>query len=240
MKLGRLPHDPAQVAALPSLRNYLGSSAAMPSSDWTRDIAPNSWRMFDNDTLSDCGPAAACHAIMTWGSYKPPFRIPTDQDAIGLYSAVGSYVPGRPETDQGVRLLDLLRYWLAHGFAGEPLSAFCVVDPRNRAHVRMAIDIFGGLYAGVTLRQAQLDDPGPWRVTATPIVGGHGVWVGAANDDGLLGITWGEVRPIDWDFWEQATDEAYALLSPRWTEGGVTPSGFQVAAMIADMPVLAV
>ncbi len=195
--------------------------------------------MYRNDLLSDCTAAAVAHAVGTWQSYAPPLRFLTDADVVRLYSATGDYVPGEAATDRGAVCLDVLNYWMSNEIGGETLSAFCTVDPKDLGDVRLALEIFGGLYTGVTLREAQLAGSGAWDATHDAPMGGHCVWVVAADGDGLTCITWGAPQRMTWAFWSAATDECYALLSPCWSCGGRTPEGFPVESMIADMAALA-
>lgn len=237
-RLGRRAHDPARLALIPTLNRYLGVQQPGRAVDWTRDIAPGTWGMCGNDTLSDCTAAAVSHAVSTWQSYVPPLTFMSDTDVVRLYSATGGYVAGDPGTDRGAVCLDVLNYWLLNQVGGETLTAFCAVDPKNVAHVRAALEIFGGLYAGVTLREAQLNGTGEWDATTDAIAGGHCIWVVGADDECLTCITWGETQRMTWAFWNAAADECYALLSPRWSQAGRTPEGFPIAAMIADMAAL--
>ncbi|MEO9191106.1 MAG: hypothetical protein ABI224_14080 [Acetobacteraceae bacterium] len=237
-RLGRRAHDPAQLASVHTLGRYLGTQSPGRAIDWTRDIAHGTWGMCDNDTLSDCTAAAVSHAISTWESYVPPLSFMSDREIVQLYSATGGYVAGDPTTDRGAVCLDVLNYWTHNEVGGETLAAFCAVDPKNPAHVRIALEVFGGLYVGVTLREAQLQGSGKWDRTTDTIAGGHCIWTVAVDDDGLTCITWGETQRMTWAFWNAAVDECYALLSPRWARAGRTPEGFPIAAMIADMPAL--
>lgn len=238
-RLGRLAPHPDRLAALPSLASYRGDRKPGRAIDWSRDIAPGAWGMYRNDSLSDCTAAAVAHAVCTWQSYVPPLRFPTDADVVNLYAATSGYVPGNAATDRGAVCLDVLNYWMRNQIGGETLSAFCAVDPKNQGDVRLALEIFGGLYAGVTLREAQLAGSGVWDATQDMPVGGHCIWVVAADEDGLTCITWGAPQRMTWAFWSAATDECYALLSPSWTRGGRTPEGFPIASMIAEMDELA-
>ena len=238
-RLGRLAPHPDRLAAVPPLALYSGGQQPGRAIDWSRDLAPGAWGMYRNDTLSDCTAAAAAHAVCTWQSYVPPLRFPTDADVVNVYAATSGYVPGEAATDRGAVCLDVLNYWMGHEIGGETLRAFRAVDPKSLEDVRLALEIFGGLYAGVTLRETQVAKPGVWDATHDPPVGGHCIWVIAADDDGLTCITWGALQRMPWAFWSAATDECYALLSPSWTRGGRTPEGFPIAAMIADMAELA-
>lgn len=224
---------------MPSLASYRDDRQPRREIDWSRNIAPGAWGMYRNDSLSDCTAAAVAHAISTWQSYVPPLRFLTDQDVVRIYAATGGYVAGEPATDRGAVCLDVLHYCMRNEIGGETLSAFCAVNPKSFDDVRLALEIFGGLYTGVTLREAQLSGSGAWDATHDAPVGGHCIWVVSADDDGLTCITWGALQRMTWPFWSAATDECYALLSPTWTRGGRTPEGFPVASMIADMKELA-
>lgn len=238
-RLGRLAPHPDRVAAVPSLALYRSDQQPSREIDWSRDIAPDAWGMYRNDSLSDCTAAAVAHAIGTWQSYVPPLRFLTDQDVVRVYAATGGYMPGEPATDRGAVCLDVLNYWMRNEIGGGTLSAFCAVNPQDLVDVRLALEIFGGLYAGVTLREAQLAGSGVWDATQGALAGGHCVWVVGADPDGLTCITWGAPQRMTWAFWTEAADECYALLSPCWIRGGRTPEGFPVASMIAAMAELA-
>jgi hypothetical protein len=40
---------------------------------------------------------------------------------------------------------------------------------------------------------------------------------------------------MTWSFWERYVDEAYALISPDFLEGGKTPNGLDLASLKADL-----
>lgn len=234
--LGRLPHNPAKFALVPQSNSYL--DASYNAVDWSRDVAPGSWGELNNDNIGDCTSAALGHALLTWGVYEPPATLMTDNEAESLYSATSGYIRGKPETDQGALCLDVLSYALRVGVQCggkiEKLLAFCRVDPLKRGHVMAAISAFGGLYAGVTLHEAQEDET-IWNDLTSPVIGGHCAWVVAADGNGLTGVTWGETRRMTWDWWRACTDEVYALLSPRWINAGRAPQGLKLDALTSVM-----
>lgn len=236
--LGRLPHDPDQVAAQLPLTRYLSADLlhdilGSEGPDWTRSVCPGTWGMYGNDTCGDCTAAAMVHAFMEWGSYVPPIIPIDDPDgAIALYSLTGLFVPGHPETDNGARCIDVLNYCIRNAVSGNRLTAFARIDPKNHDHVEAAIRIFGGVYTGATLRKAQ-EDQQVWslRDGDQTIIGGHCFWVPATQK----AITWGEQVEFEMDWWDECVDECYALLSPQWLRGGQTPAGFPAREMAADM-----
>lgn len=236
--LGRRDHDPERVALLPTLDTYLGAVSGLRSADWTRNIPPDDWGMEGNDYLSDCTIAAIAHAIMTWGSYVPPYTPMTESDVVTAYSGACGYVPGVKLTDRGGIMLDVLKYWHANPVGGLRLAGMVAIDPKNIEHVRLGIEIFGGLYTGVLLTEEQINDPGPWRPSSGSRQG-HCIWTNACDDAGFRCITWGEVKPGGWDTWDDTVVECYGLLSDSWARGGKTPEGFAAADMVADAAAIA-
>ena len=79
-----------------------------------------------------------------------------------------------------------------------------------------------------------------WDVVANDggIVGGHDVVVPMfdAPSQTLTCITWGMRQQMTWAFFLKYCDEAYTLLAPDWLQrGGIDPSGFNMAALQADL-----
>ncbi len=244
-RLGRLPHDPWLLARLPKAAPHLDAVAAsqlVQAVDWSRGVAPESWGMCGNDVLGDCTCAAVAHAIALWESYCPPVSFMTDPEVVALYSAVSGYVPGNEATDAGARCADVLERWRAEGVecagALDRLSAYATIEPKRHDHVLAAIWAMGCVYAGVLLHEAQ-ESEALWSDLTTPVLGGHCVLLVAADDDGLTCVTWGELRRMSWAWWDACSEEAYALLSPRWLAAGRGPQGFPVAALQAEMRALA-
>ena len=56
----------------------------------------------------------------------------------------------------------------------------------------------------------------------------------------LTCITWGTVKHMTWAWFEKYCSEAYALVSKEWLKAsGVSPSGFDLAALEADLKIVA-
>lgn len=215
--------------------------------DWLAG-APAQLGMMRNDELGDCGFAGMGHAVQTWTHAQGSMTTVSDDDVVRAYSACTGYVPGDATTDDGVVLLDALRWWRKTGIAGHQIGAFVRVDPHNIRHVKIAIDLFGGLYTGAQLplsaqaaiggrwigRKTRLrghDAPGSW--------GGHCMWVSAFDDAGLTYVTWGARQPADWQWWLDYADEAWAVISPDWVSGATpAPSGFDIVALRAYLAAL--
>ena len=239
-KLGKKParHDPRTL----QMANYLALPAIPAAQDWTKKAA-SGWGMMLNDQLGDCTCAAIGHIIQAWSANAGPKEITLPDDAIlKAYEAVGGYKPGKPDTDQGAVELDVLKYWRKTGMDGHKIDAFVALEPKNHAHIQAAVDLFGGAYIGVALpisaqkQQVWSVPPGGPNGTGAPgSWGGPAVVVEAYDAHGLTCITWGQKKRMTWSFWDAYCDEAYATLSQLWAGKNPAPSGFDLAALKADL-----
>ena len=58
----------------------------------------------------------------------------------------------------------------------------------------------------------------------------------ASDADNLYVVTWGEVKPMSWGFYNAYADEAYAVISQDFIEAnGLNPAGFDLTALEADL-----
>jgi hypothetical protein len=240
LKLGK--HAPRHDIRTLQMANYLLLPSIPTTRDWTlKAKAP--WGMMKNDVLGDCTCAAAGHIIQTWTANTATEVTLPDSAILTAYEKAAGYDPKDPSTDRGAVEIDVLRYWRKHGVGGHKIDSFIAVEPKNRAHVRAAIDLFGGAYIGLGLPvSAQKQNvwsvppggasgqgaPGSW--------GGHAVVIEAYDDHFLTCITWGQKKKMTWGFWEAYCDEAYALLSTDWVSSKKpSPEHFDLAALKADL-----
>lgn len=217
------------------------------------------WPMYLNDELGDCVIAAAGHMIEQWTAFSSATSSPvlvTNKDILKGYEAVGGYVPGNPDTDNGCDMLTALKYWRRTGFGGHKVSAFVSVDYTNQKEVEQAIYLFGNVYIGlalpltaqnpVTTEPSGLScwqmtaegtngdaSPGSWGGHCVPIVGYSS---DPAGHPGVALVTWGEQYAMTWKFANTYVDEMWAVLSPDWFESnGDAPNGFNLDQLKADL-----
>ncbi len=228
------------------LSNYLRVSSLPPAPDPVRwDSKVSTWGEMLNDQLGDCTIAAPGHAVQVWSANDSPTEatIP-DSDILAAYCEVGGYVPGRPSTDNGCNMLDVLKYWRTTGIGGHKIGGFAAVDPTNLDQVRAALWLFGGLYGGCDIPDSWLD--GPWDSYSGSIAGGHAWWLVATEGGNFAVVTWGEVRPFTAAGWQEAMvnardAELYAVLSPDWfgaDANAKAPSGFDLHSLANDLAIL--
>jgi len=203
--------------------------------------------MLANDRLGLCVCAGAAHQEMAWASVAnagTPF-VPTDDQVIADYSAVGGYVPGDASTDNGCNMLDAMHYWLRKGFVGRPTAqSFAVLDTQNIDQVKAAIYLFGGVPLGFSAPQSMVDqlnagqDPTfAYLPNDKPSGEGHCVVAFGYGRSGFALCSWGKIYRASWDFWQANTDESYAVVSKDWLRAsGTAAVGVDLDGLLADMP----
>lgn len=249
LKLGKKPtkYDPRTL----QFAKYVGLQLPAPLSmvDWSGGL--QSWGMMLNDSLGDCTIAGCGHADTGWkivaghGDVILP-----DWVILDYYEAWDGYVAGDPNTDQGGVEIEVLNNWRKYGFGyrknrqgANKLLAYVSVDPTVQAHVKYAVQLFGGSYIGLAL-PITAQGQSSWSVvgdgktgnSAPGSWGGHCVWVVGYTPNGLTCVTWGQLMTMTWDFWAAYVDESYALLSPDFLEvNGLSPGGFDLSTLMADL-----
>lgn len=252
LRLGRIkPAEPPKLR----LAKYVDEAVVLPATPPTTDFYSDvpSWPMYENDSLGDCTCAAPGHMVQAWSAAAGGLKTMDDADVVRMYWETGdppsdSGSAGGP-TDTGRDEMSVLDYWRKQGIAaGQPwadkITAYAGVEASNLDLVKAAIALFGGVYIGVALpltAQGQQvwdvvaepgrDEPGSW--------GGHAVNIVGYDENELVVVTWGGLLKMTNAFFEKYVDEVYAVLSPDFLgAGSVSPAGFDLAALEADLTAL--
>jgi hypothetical protein len=241
-KLGKLP------ARLDSrtlkVSNYFAEELPPPPPVKSWLGAVTNWGEFLNDQLGDCTIAGCCHAIQVCSLAAGGEITLPDSDALHYYEKWCGYVNGDPSTDNGGVEINILNNWRKYSFAQHALDGYASANFKDHTEIQQAVTLLGGTYIGLELpltaqRQDVWDVVPEWTSDAQPgSWGGHCVWVAAYDADTLTCITWGENLQMTWAFWDAYVSEAYALALNIWFEKGPAPSGFNKAALLADLAAL--
>jgi hypothetical protein len=215
---------------------------APPKVDWSEKVAFPAGAML-NDALGDCTCAALGHAVQVWTANAATEITISDADVLAVYEGACGYNPADPATDQGGVELDVLNYARTTGIGGHKIDAFVALQPENAEHIKLSVDLFGGVYIGVSLPNTIQGQGDTWTLDITAgadavpgSLGGHAVFVVGYDPLGLSFISWGQRYRMSWEFWLTYTDESYALLSKLWAPAGTNaPVGFDYAALLADL-----
>jgi len=203
--------------------------------------------MYANDEVGDCTCAAVGHMIDGW-QMADAGQAHTFYDTAILraYRAVSGWdgVPGS-DSDRGANMLDVLNYMRNVGLAGRRIGAYVKVDIRDRARVKAAAFLFGGLYVGVQLPEfvqdqdhwsLSVDAPGSREAGSW---GGHAVNLVQHTPRVKQVVTWARRLNVTYEFLDRYCDEAYAILSPDWLGKDATaPNGFKLDQLKADLAAL--
>jgi hypothetical protein len=237
-KLGRKPAvtDPR----IPHLSKHMRMVQPKPAVDWSGPV--KDWGMLGNDIAGDCTCAAVLHQMLVWEANNDSSWAPTTAEALDLYSAITGY----PAQDEGAVEADVLRYWATNGVQGGnglDTIAYAALNPRNLDELRLTVENFGGVYLGLALpltaqTQSVFDvtsaglagdgAPGSW--------GGHAVIAVAYDVDSWQLVTWGKLMKATNAWMLAYLEEAWAVVSSDWlAKSGISPSGLDMAALMADM-----
>jgi hypothetical protein len=157
------------------------------------------------------------------------------------------FVGTPPPPDQGCNMRDVLTYWRRTGLAKDKIQAFVSLEPKNQTQAQDALYMFGSIYIGVALPDSVCHGDllvNPWVVPPQGPVGdaapdpdnGHCINAVGYDARNLYVVTWGEIKPMSWQFYAAYADEAYAVLSKDFiARNGENSAGFDLAALEADL-----
>jgi len=192
---------------------------------------------------------------MTGSAGKKPFLY-SNKEIIGLYSAIGGYVPGDPATDQGCDEQTALNYWENNGAlpphttsktGAHKIAGWMTVDATNVEECQTAMWLFENLYFGLELPDAWIN-PAPsasgftWDVAgASDPNNGHCVVGVGYNANGIVIDTWGmtglmTTAAVAMYPTPANNGELYTVVSQDAisTATQKAPSGFDWSQLIAD------
>jgi hypothetical protein len=197
--------------------------------------------------LGDCVCADSCHQLMLHSANAGTIVVPSDQDCLSLYEAVGGYQPGNASTDQGCDETSMEAYMQSTGLCGVKTAGSGSIDPANLNNLKWGVQIFGAVRLGIVVdeeMEQQFESGEPWTTAADPNdpnAGGHDVPAVYADADGVDVITWGGRQRVMWALMAnpQFLSEAHASVWPDFIAStGTAPNGFNLAQLLADLPAL--
>lgn len=245
VKLGKMP--PKHDMRVPMLAKYTADLPPAPeTSNWVAGLETADFGAMMNAQLGDCTCAGMGHAIQVWTHAAGGTMVTLPDAEILIRYEVFGYRPNDPSTDQGAVETDVLNYWLKNPLAGHGLDGYVALQPKDIRDIKDAIWLFGGAYIGVAL-PLTAQSQSVWTVTPQGLVGdgqpgswgGHCVFVVGYDSRFVYFISWGKFMRMSWNFWWAYTDESYGLVSPDWAVANANaPSGFDKAALLADMAAL--
>jgi|SRR5579859_3892939 len=250
VKLGRLP-------AVADDRIPLLRAAALPPPPPSANFyaAVGEWGALGNFSVGDCVEAAIGHATLAATTYAGDEKVPTDADALALYSDITGYDPANPATDQGTIILGpggAVNFWAKNGVVFGGVRSFAkgfaqVSIADGPELLQQAVHYFGGALLGINLPESIVAGdviPYAWKDPSGPIAGGHAVWLCGYETmpNGRVwvdAVSWGTHVRLSWRFLEGTFQEAVAVYDPDVLNArGVDAQGFDAAELVAAMAAL--
>ncbi len=192
------------------------------------------WQMLGNDVAGDCNAVTWANtrrlvtATLTTEYYPTQAQVwqfyQTQNPGFDPNGSQDTNGPGSQD-DQGMDIQTGLEYLHATGGPdGVQAVAFAKVDHTNMAEVKAALAIFGGLWLGIQVldaNQQQFAQGMAWTdVTGSPIDGGHAILGGGYEPD-VRFITWAKETEFAPSFWNGAVqgtplvEEAWVVIWPE-------------------------
>lgn len=219
--------------------------ASLPKPTLTVNRTVSTWPMYLNDQIGDCTEAAKGHMIQALSAVGEGKELTvTNKQVLSWYERDGGYVPGNPSTDNGCQLSTVLANWKQYDSAVCQITEFAeLASFYEIANLKEALYLFGTVYLGIYVPQSAVDQyhaGEPWTyVPGSQIVGGHAICLqevlAPGNDNMLQVVTWGQLWPMDREFFWHYCEEAWVMISPDWfNSSGVDTDGFNMAELQSD------
>jgi hypothetical protein len=231
------------------LKNYLSQLPLPPAScDFSAKALPVLSDIMGNDNLGDCVIAGGYHIVGVETGNASTLYHANPAQIIHDYSAIGGYVPGDVNTDNGCELPVALAYWQKHGFSnGTKLLGHLAVDATDKQEVALACYLFENLYFGMALPDKWIN-PFPtgngfiWDVAGAPDMNnGHCIMGMGFDSHGVKVDSWGLVGTLTWEAVAKyasatASGELHVMLSPDQLARGQSkaPNGVNWADLLDD------
>ena len=238
MKLGR--RSPKGAPAIQLSNVLTGVVPTVPAAeDYLARL--DNWKMLGNDRYGDC-------VAVTWANVRRLVSsvIGADSEYPSLEQVIKFYEtqnPGFPAEDNGMDIQTALETLVRDGGPdGVKAVAFAKVDHTNDAEVNAAIAIFGSVWTGVTVTQAnqeQFAAGEAWDYDPnSPVEGGHSVITGGYDPKSRDFITWAAETRFTEAFWAHQVEEAWIVIWPEHLGQASFLAGVDLAALAADYEAL--
>jgi hypothetical protein len=239
------------------LSNFLALAPPPVSVNWFGSVTEYGEML--NDSLGDCTCAAVGHAEQVASLNTPEGELTfPDNIILNLYEKSCGYVFNDPSTDNGGVITDVLDWVRKYGMGKKHdtpdihrkkiLYAYADPNPNDVTHIKQAIAEVGIVDIGLQLPITAQSQVGKvWDVVGDPNSnndsrpgswGGHSTIVAAYNANTVTCITWGQLQPMTWDFWNTYVDESHALLMHSWLDRQGATSAVNLAALEAALQAL--
>jgi hypothetical protein len=230
-RTGKLPavHDPQDRTL--KMAKYMVNIPDPPEEFFTFDLnnVKNLFPMDGNDRLGDCVVAGAAHYLTNEHLRIGQTVIPKENDVIKTYRKLSG------GEDNGLVMLDFLKYWRKHPLFGQKITAFGRVNKNNHRLIKQCIQLFAGVDLGFIVQNdafKDFDSNTPWTPGDSD-GSGHCVVLAAYDKDYVYVLTWGGIIRATYAWVDSQVDEIFVILPPEYKEPGFA-QGFNGEQLYKD------
>jgi hypothetical protein len=244
----------------PALRFRSFLSGEVPAHPLEEDYLAKltGWQMLGNDVAGDCNAVTWANmrrlmtATLTTEYYPTQAQVwrfyQTQNPGFDPNGTSDTNGPGSQQ-DQGMDVQTGLEYLHTSGGPdGVKAVAFAKVDHGNLEEVKAALAIFGGLWLGVQVldaNQKEFAEGRPWTdVAGSAIDGGHAILGGGYTPGDIKFITWAKETEFARSFWDGVVggtplvEEAWVVIWPEHLGTTAFEEGINQAQLAADYQAL--
>jgi hypothetical protein len=244
MKLGRLPHNPAAIAAAPAHR----FGVIPPPTTLDRSAISFTPGLYDNNSLPDCSAAGLANAAMAIAALNG-YELLIEADKVPIFYSLcvnSAPTPAAMEATDGAVLLDVLARQAVQGFDIGPQTLYGRYGTVQLTRTALALSLarLGVGYWGVTLHDRDMQTFGDrWDVMPGrddgAVVGGHCVvawdFTGLGDGDTVRVGTWGRWQVATWNWVHARLDEAHALVFRQLARADGFYNGVTADGLVAEL-----
>jgi hypothetical protein len=245
-KLGKTAARPGAVSM--KLSAYLSKAQLpVPPANFGHYDLISKFGMLGNDNYGDCVWAGAGHETMMWCKEADCTVAFNDKGALSDYSAVTGFNRNDPSTDQGTDMQVAASYRRKTGVIDakgkrHKVVAYLAIAKGNLEQHMAAAYLFGAVGIGIKFPKSAMDQFNagkPWDVvTGAKLDGGHYIPLVGRRNGNLLVVTWGKVQEMTPKFFAKYNDESIVYLTEEDLKDHLTPEGFNVKQLRADLAAL--
>lgn len=235
LQYGRKPPKNAPAIAFSRLLAQSGIPTSPASEDYGSQFT--GWQMLGNDTYGDC-------VAVTWANQRALVTTILSgktayPDQTEVYTLYKTQNPGFPSEDNGMDIQTALEYLHSHGGPdGVKAVAFAKVDYTNEAELRAAHAIFGQVWYGINVldaNQTEFSEGQTWDyVAGSPVDGGHSVTGVGYYPTQYRFITWAQETTWTEAFRSHQVEEAWVVIWPEHLTTKEFESGIDINVLAAD------
>jgi hypothetical protein len=206
------------------------------------------WLMLANDSVGDCVISSAEHQTMLWTAIGPKKSAAKFDDVVSIsnYAEITGYNPADPFTDQGTDMHDMATFRRKIGIRDSDgrrhrIAANVWLEAGNLQELYVAMYLFSAVDIGIQFpisAEDQFNSGHAWDVVMGDTVeGGH--CIAGVCKRGLPGaVTWGRIQFFTHRFYQIYNDETSVPLSREFLTSGLSPEGFNLGQLLADLNAL--